>query len=197
MVAAAAVTVVGIAAAWALTHPAAPAWETDLAFRRGKGVIVDGATIVLGDRLTLSFHSNRDAYVYVFDDDGSGQAAVLFPLPDVAPSNPLAGGSEHQLPGRHGMQALSWQVSSDSMRDSFVVVAADQPQPRLENAIAAWRHAQQDNSRGALSLAPAPVDEVISSTELRDALDELPDDEARVRRWRYTFPHQEFAPRGN
>jgi len=195
-VAAAAVATAGIAIVWSLTHPAAAAWQTELAFHRGNTAIVDGATIALGDRLTLAFHSNRDAYVYVFDDDGSGQAAVLFPLPDVAPANPLAGGSEHQLPGRHGLQALSWQVSSDSMRDSFVVVASDQPQPQLENAIAAWRHAQQGNSRGALTLAPAPADEAISSAELRDALSALPADETRVRHWRYTFPHQEFAPSG-
>jgi hypothetical protein len=83
------------------------------------------------------------------------------------------------------------------MRDSFVVVASDQPQPQLENAIAAWRHAQQETSRGALNLAPAPADEAISSAELRDALAALPPDEGRVRRWRYTFPHQEFAPRNN
>ena len=196
MIAAAAIAVVAIAATWALTHPARPAWETELAFRRGTVSIADGATIALGDRLTLSFHSNRDAYVYVFDDDGSGQAAVLFPLLDVTPTNPLAGGSEHQLPGRHGLQALSWQVSSDSMRDSFVVVVSDQPQPKLENAIAAWRHAQQETSRGALNLAPAPADEAISSAELRDALAALPADEGRVRRWSFTFPHQEFAPSG-
>jgi hypothetical protein len=122
---------------------------------------------------------------------------VLFPLPEVAPANPLAGGSEHQLPGRHGAQALSWQVSSDSMRDSFVVVASDKPRPELDNAIAALRHAQQDSSRGAFMLAPAPAESAISSTALHDALAALPADETRVRRWHYTFPHQEFAPRGN
>jgi eukaryotic-like serine/threonine-protein kinase len=196
-VAAAGIVVVAAAAVWSLLHPAAAAWETDVAFRRGGTTITDGATIALGDRLTLSFHSNRDAYLYVFDDDGSAQAAVLFPLQDVAPANPLAGGSEHQLPGRHGMQVLSWQVSSDSLRDSFVVVACDQPQPQLENAITAWRHAQLETSRGTLMLAPAPVEEAISSVALRDALAALPADEARVRRWHYTFPHQAFAPRNN
>jgi hypothetical protein len=165
-------------------------WQADLAFRRAGAALTDGASIALGDKLSLAFHSNHAAYVYVFNDDGSGEAAVLFPLPNVEPANPLGANTDYQLPGRRGIQTLSWQVSSNAEREQFIVIASDQPQPKFDAAIAAWRRAGENtSSRGALALAPASTDAEISSVALRNELDKLAADDVHIRRWRFTFPH--------
>ena len=168
-------------------------WQAEIAFHRvdtrGSSVLNDGTPIRVGDRLALSFRSSRPTYVYVFDDDGAGEAAVLFPLPGIEPVNPLAANTAYQLPGKSVAQALTWQVSSNAEREQFVIVAADQPQLQLEQAIAAWHRAGEPAStRGALGLAPAPAEAEISSAALRAQLDRLGGD-AHVRSWHFVFPH--------
>ncbi len=168
----------------------ATSWQTDVSFHRGGTALADGASIALGDRLSLTFRSNHAAYVYVFDDDGSGEAAVLFPLSDVTPANPLAANAEYQLPGKRGAQALSWQVSSSAQREQFIVIASDQPRPELDAAIVAWRHAEQNSTaRGALTLAPAAGETAISSAALREVLDRVSAGDEHARQWRFGFPH--------
>jgi serine/threonine protein kinase len=190
----------GIAAAVALAigfamnaHDRAPlpTWQTNVAFHRGDAVLTDGASIAMGDRLSLAFVSNETSYVYVFNDDGSGEAAVLFPLAGIEPNNPLAANTAYQLPGKSGNQTLTWQVSSRAPSEQFVVIAADYPQPQLDAAIAAWRHAEKTGTtRGALNLAPAPSQADISSTALRAELDKLAAADPHIRQWRYVFPHK-------
>lgn len=185
----AAVVVIGVGVG--LNNRAASAWQTELSFHRGDMLLADGANIALGDRLSLAFRSNATSYVYVFDDDGSGEAGVLFPLPDVEPNNPLSANTSYQLPGKSGSQTLSWQVSSNAQREQFVVVAADNPQPQLDAAIAVWRHAAKtDTSRGALNLAPAAAQAEISSAALRTELDKLAAGDPHIRQWHYVFPHK-------
>jgi eukaryotic-like serine/threonine-protein kinase len=176
----------------------APAWQVDAAFYRidGRGgtALTDGTSIALGDRLALKFRSDRLAYVYIFDDDGTGQAAVLFPLAGVEPGNPLAANTDYQLPGKAGASALTWQVSSQADREEFVVLASDVPQAQLEQAVAAWQHAGAADTgavRGALGLAAAPDDTQIRSASLRATLAALETDAhgGQLRRWRFVFPH--------
>lgn len=168
-----------------------PTWQTDLSFHRGDVALTEGATVALGDRLSLAFRSNETSYVYVFDDDGSGEAAVLFPLQGVEPKNPLNPNTDYQLPGKSSSQSVSWQVSSNAQREQFIVIATDIPQPQLDAAIAAWRHAEKsDTSRGALNLAPAPAQAEISSAALRAEMDKLASGDPHIRQWRYVFPHK-------
>ncbi len=173
-----------------------PAWQADAAFyridARGSAALTDGAVIAVGDRLALKFRSDRPAYVYIFDDDGSGEAAVLFPLDGIDPVNPLAANTAYQLPGESDATALTWQVSSQAEREEFVVLAADQPQPELERTVAAWQRAVKPAtgaSRGALVLAPGPSDAEIASASLRAVLGKLGTDTTHLRRWRFVFPH--------
>ena len=171
-------------------------WRTELAFYRVEGrtstALADGASIKVGDRLSLTFRNSVPTYVYVFDDDGSGDAAVLFPLPGIQPANPLAANTSYQLPGKSATQPMSWQVSSNAEREQFIVVAADAAQPQLEQAIAAWQHAAKTaETRGALSLAPAPAEMDISSASLRAELQRLAADPSHVRRWLFVFPHSD------
>jgi hypothetical protein len=174
----------------------APAWQTELAFQRvdahgGHVTLNDGASIALGDRLALEFHSSRPVYVYIFDDDGSAEAAVLFPLDGIEPRNPLAADTAYRLPGKAGTTSVTWQVSRRAERETFVVVAADVPQAQLEQAMQAWQHASAGTSRGALGLAPAPDDASVGNAALRVILDDLDrnSDTGHVRRWHFNFPH--------
>jgi len=79
-------------------------WQTQVEFQRvgahGGAALVDGASIAMGDRLVLQFRSSQPAFVYIFDDDGSGSTGVLFPLADVEPANPLAANASYRLPGK-------------------------------------------------------------------------------------------------
>jgi hypothetical protein len=175
---------------------AAPAWQADAAFyrvdARGSMVLNDGAAVALGDRLALRFHSSKPAYVYIFDDDGSGQTAVLFPLAGLKPENPLAPNIEHRLPGAAQSTALTWQISSSAAREEFIVVAADAPQPQLERRIAAWQHAsQRATTRGALELTADTDSVAVENAELRQMLAALDHDAGaeHLRRWRFVFPH--------
>jgi len=174
-----------------------PIWNAAVGFQRidaaGSAPLNDGTSLALGDKLMLKFESNQPAYVYVFNDDGSGQAAVLFPLAGLDAANPLSANTAYQLPGKSGATNLSWQVSSGAAREEFIVLAADTPQPELEHAIAEWQHAATSAdvvSRGATRLAPAPNDMEIASASLRVVLEKIdPKNTSHLRRWRFVFPH--------
>jgi len=137
-------------------------WQAQAEFQRvgplGAVALADGTAIAMGDRLVLQFHRNKPAFVYIFDDDGSGSTAVLFPLPGIEPTNPLGAGAAYRLPGRRDGGSLAWTVSSHAEREEFVVVAATAPQPELEQAIALWQRAggEASASRGTLGLSVAP-----------------------------------------
>jgi eukaryotic-like serine/threonine-protein kinase len=173
----------------------APAWQAEAAFyridARGSIALNDGATVAMGDRLALQFRSSQPAYVYIFDDDGSGQTAVLFPLAGLKPDNPLAANIEHRLPGATDATALTWQISSSAAREQFIVIAADAPQPQLERRIAAWQHAGiAGTTRGALALAADTNATALDNADLRQVLAELDRNAVgHARRWRFMFPH--------
>jgi hypothetical protein len=173
----------------------APAWQAEAGFyrvdARGSLALSDGATVAIGDRLALQFRSSLPAYVYVFDDDGSGQTAVLFPLAGLKPDNPLAANVEHRLPGATDAMAMTWQISSSAAREQFIVVAADAPQPQLERRIAAWQRAGDTGAtRGALALAADTNSMALENADLHQALAELDRNSVEhVRRWRFVFPH--------
>ena len=186
------VSLLAVAAAWRGT----PAWQAEASFQRvqaqGSTALADGTSVAIGDRLALQFRSNQAAYVYVFDDDGSDNTGVLFPLAGIEPGNPLAAQTEYRLPGKRNGQALTWQVSSAAEREEFVVVAATQPQQELERAIASWRRAESAAAtRGALGLAIAPDSAEVASKPLRRVLEQVQRDArpGEVKHWRYTFPH--------
>jgi tRNA A-37 threonylcarbamoyl transferase component Bud32 len=170
------------------------AWQAQAEFQRvgplGAVTLADGTAIAMGDRLVLQFHSNKPAFVYIFDDDGSGSTAVLFPLPGIEPANPLAAATSYRLPGRKDGGSLAWTVSSHAEREEFVVVAATAAQPELEQAIAEWQRAGggAGASRGTLGLSVAPEENEIASAPLRALLRRVEQDN-QSRHWRFVFPH--------
>jgi hypothetical protein len=172
------------------------AWQTQAEFQRvgafGATALADGSSIAMGDRLVLQFQSSKPAFVYVFDDDGSGNAGVLFPLPGVEPANPLAAGTGYRLPGKKGGESVAWTVSSHAAREEFVVIAATAPQPELERAIADWRRAGGESApaRGTMGLSAAPDETTVASAPLRRILQRVEHDE-NLRHWRFVFPHSD------
>lgn len=200
LAAALALAAAGAAWLWLAQRPAgAIAWRTEATLQRldpqGSQALPDGSAISLGDRLVLEFRSSRPAYVYVLDDDGSGEVAVLFPLAGLQPGNPLAADVTYRLPGRADGIAQSWQVSREAKRDVFVVLAADAPQSALEDRIRGWSHARQldqGTTRGALQVVASPLERDIDNPELRAILHDVQSAESdgHVRHWRFSLPHR-------
>jgi hypothetical protein len=173
-------------------------WQAQVEFQRvgarGASALADGASIAMGDRLVLQFRSSQPAFVYIFDDDGSGATGVLFPLADIEPANPLAANASYRLPGKQSGESVAWTVSSHAEREEFVIVAATTAQPELERAIADWQRAgtgKAGTTRGALGLTSAPEENDIASAPLREILHRLDRDgrDNQLRQWRFVFPH--------
>ncbi len=65
-----------------------------------------------------------------------------------------------QLPGNANGEALSWQISSPTQRDEFVMIASSSALPRLERALADSRRPQlpaSTSARGVTRLGTSPV----------------------------------------
>jgi len=154
----------------------------------------NGGAVQVGDRLSLKLNSDRQMYLYVFNDDGTGNASVLFPLVDVTPVNPLAASTDIQLPGRMQGQEMSWQITSDSAKEEFLVLASSQPQPKLEQMITDWQRptVNTPKTRGIAALTPLPPQDSITSEALRAVIREAQSstDNGEIQTWHYQFVHR-------
>jgi serine/threonine protein kinase len=83
-----------------------------------------GSRVAPGDRLALEFRASRSLHVYVLNEDERGEAYLLFPLPGLTPTNPLAPDTSHLLPGHSSGRQAFWGVSSSGEREHFLVVAS-------------------------------------------------------------------------
>jgi hypothetical protein len=72
--------------------------------------LVDGATVLDGDRLVLEVTTTVPMYVYVFAEDDYGNAWGLFPQAGAGHSNLLRADESHTLPG-DGDDASTWVIS--------------------------------------------------------------------------------------
>lgn len=155
----------------------------------------DGAPIALGDKLRLEVAAAQPTWVYVFNDDGSPEPTVLYPLPGVTPGNPLKPGTRWQLPGHDGVTGLSWQVDSEAERETFVVIASSTPLDLVETRIAQWQRAVTPEtalvSRGVGRLAPVSSAASAEGTNLAGLWQRLGCDTATavLRCERFVFPH--------
>ena len=169
-----------------------PAWETSVQFLRvestGNVEIAANSTLHVGDRLRLSMRSSRDAYVYVLNEDEAGNATVLFPGAGEA-RNPILANSTLLLPGGE-RTTLAWEVTADSVREEFLVIAATEPQTDLESDLAGWKRAASNDADvravGSVVDVPPPV---LQGKHLQKLLAAIRRDPEHVRSWRYTFAH--------
>lgn len=105
----------------------------------------EGATVRPGDRLALSVELDRQAHVYVANEDDTGNVFTLFPLPGDGTTNPLPPG-RHRLPGTVDGQAQSWVVTSAGGRERFLIAAATDPLPIAEDFVRDARAASADRA---------------------------------------------------
>ena len=96
----------------------------------------DGGRVEPGDRLYLEYRCDESAYVYVLNEDESGQVYALFPLSGSDLTNPLRGSESLRLPGRAGEKPMTWQVTSARGREIFLVLASRRPLAALERLLA-------------------------------------------------------------
>jgi hypothetical protein len=156
----AAVVLAAIATAALLLR--APAWKVDAAFVDPATAqpISDGTPVHIGDALALRFGATRPTHVYVLNADADGELNVLFPLAGLDLQNPLPADREMQLPGTAGGAALSWQISSPTASEEFVMIASPKALPGFERLLADARQAgiaTDAATRGVSQLGAAPA----------------------------------------
>lgn len=189
----AAAVAVSTVLAWPHLFP--PAWTSTIQVLRvdadGNVPLDANATLRVGDRIRLLASSTRETYLYVLNEDAAGNATVLFPLGD-ATHNPLHAGVQLQLPGGTG-SAQAYEVTADSAREEFLVVASLAPLSDLEDELHDWRHAatgKPDPTRGVATIVnvSAPL---LRGAHLRTLLDKFGRDPAHVRVWQFSFAHRD------
>lgn len=101
--------------------------------RDGKKELLSATdTITPGDQLFMEVQTDEKVHVYVINEDTEGAFFVLFPLPDLDTSNPLAASNTHRLPGRRNGAVQDWQVTTAGGTETFMVIASREPLDHLE-----------------------------------------------------------------
>lgn len=147
---AAAAVVAALGLAWGL-HEILPPSEYAVTATLNRGIenrtpLPPGAAVSMGDALSLDFEASAPLFVYVINEDDLGNASLLFPLPGLMPSNPLAARRRHRLPGMRGDQPLFWQVDSAGGRERFLIVASPERLADFEAAMSGLTRPEVDQA---------------------------------------------------
>ena len=115
-------------------------YRIDAAFYREQSGSVErlkpGTQVSPNEALSLQVELSAPAYVYVINEDESGESYLLFPLPGLALTNPLPPGQRHRLPGMWNGEAISWQITSTGTKEHFLIVASPQRSREFEEMFA-------------------------------------------------------------
>jgi len=117
-----------------------------------------GGEVRVGDQLFLEIEGNAPMHVYVLDEDASGNVYVLFPVPGLAPTNPLPAGTRHRLPGRLGGVSQDWEVTSADGRETILVVSSKRPLEPLERELASIPAASRGVQLAYAELDPSAIE---------------------------------------
>lgn len=143
---------------------AAEAFAVRAAFYRRRGndrePVVQGASVAPGDGLSLEFEATAPVHLYIVNEDESGEAHLLFPLPGFEPANPLQASHKYVLPGARGGAAFDWEVSSAGGRERLLVIASRERLTDLEADMLALPQAGSS----------APIQSVELSSRAREKL---------------------------
>jgi len=101
----------------------------------GSEPLVDGGVVRPGDRLSLDVRAAEPVWLYVLNEDATGAAYALFPLPGLETRNPLVAGSAHRLPGPLDGHDFSWQVGPGGGSETFVVIASRAARSDVESLL--------------------------------------------------------------
>lgn len=134
---AALVVVGGVLSQTLLAPPPPLEAEVQITAQRGglSTPLASGDLITPRDRVDLSIHLNRDAYVYVLNRDSEGEATVLFPMAGDPRGNHLEGGREHAIPGEIGGERRYWGIGREGSMETFLVLASVEPLEQFESAL--------------------------------------------------------------
>ncbi|HSQ59170.1 MAG TPA: DUF4384 domain-containing protein, partial [Acidobacteriota bacterium] len=97
--------------------------------------LAPGARIRPDDRLSLLITGTDSMHVYVLNEDAAGEVFGLFPVPGLAPENPLRAHMEHLLPGDLGKKTFYWNVTSSVGKERIVAIASRRPLLELQAAM--------------------------------------------------------------
>ncbi len=189
VLAVAALAVVAFLARTTLSPPAPEMLVTDVRLMLdavgGPIALEDGASIAPGDHLYLEIEAETPVHIYVANEDETGAVFTLFPVPG-STSRTLSRRAATDFPGTIGGATNDWQVTSAGGAETFLVVAASQPVPEIEQRIAIWATAnanravnrsQEEAPRlrgiGGLAAAPTTGDEGASLSELQRRIEEI------------------------
>ena len=143
--------------------PAPGTYRVDAAiYREGDNGAVrlrPGDRVSVGDQLSLQLETSVPAYVYVVNEDESGEAYLLFPLPGQSASAPLPAGVRHRLPGKRKDQRLSWRITTAGVREHFVIFVTPERSVTFEKLFAALPAPSEDAPTGVR--LPRPAIEVL------------------------------------
>jgi hypothetical protein len=124
---------------------------------QGEEPMPPGARIAPGDRLSMLLRGSDSMYVYVLNEDRSGNVYVLFPIPGLRPDNPLAPSVQHRLPGQLGDSLVYWNVTNAGGRESIITVASRTPLEQWENLLLAFPRASRESRATPNQVSPKLV----------------------------------------
>jgi len=90
-------------------------------------------------------------WVYVLNEDETGEAWLLYPIPGNEPGNPLAPGQLHHLPGTRNERQMYWRISSDAEVEHFLILASREHPRELERELAMLDRPSVDGAPGLLT----------------------------------------------
>ncbi len=120
--------------------------------------LASGSRVSIGDKLSLQLETSVPAYVYVVNEDESGEAYLLYPLPGQPFDTPLTAG-RHRLPGMRKDERLSWRITSAGVREHFVIFVSPERSTTFEKLFASLPAPTVDAPEGR-RLPPAAVEKL-------------------------------------
>jgi hypothetical protein len=140
----------------------------------------------IGDRLRIGISTDRELYVYAFNQEQHGAVTVMFPLGVLDKRNPLAGG-EHELPGTAQGQWQSYTVASRAPSEEILLVLALARLKAMEDRVASLAGVASGDAAPAAAAGDYDALDTIAH-----AAQAAGPDQVAVHRWR--LDHAPVAP---
>ena len=108
--------------------------------------VTDNSTMVSGGQFRILFRPTQDCYVYIVNEDATGQHALLFPNAEITQHHFCRANEPYEIPGGDQWYTLDDNIGIETM----YVLASRDPLPEIENAAKLKEYAEkyQTQSRG-------------------------------------------------
>jgi hypothetical protein len=111
-----------------------------------------GSRVAPGDQLFLTLEASSQLFAYVINQDETGAAYLLFPLPGFKPGNPVPVGSINHLPGDRNGERHHWEITSAGGREHFFVYVAPKRLTEFEQTLETLPRAEAGRPVDAVAL---------------------------------------------